>query len=323
MRMVDSTVVPTVAEAERAAKVVADAGAGRVLLFGSVARGEAHPHSDIDLMVIYDNLDYARRQDITMELEDLARAEVGCSVDVHLTDRPEWKMRTELVATSFESRVKAYALLLVDREPGEVIWDKAMVMPKSDYEEAVERLRQVANALVLVQDSSTPGDYQRLMEETGQEVEAFGVYEQRLANGCAAGHLTVETALKALIHLTGSPKAQPWGHEMGLLLGQLPEPHKSAIDTRLAAVGVEDLQKWQEQARYERYVKPTSAVFSAIAKAAGKVALYTAAQFPQHLDVATSVRSRVSYIEQVIACRDLYTGRTRDEQGGPGVSFHL
>ena len=101
MVVVDSGVVPTLAEAERAARVEADAGAGSVLLFGSVARGEDHLHSDIDLMVIYDNLDYAVRQDLTMELERLARAEVDCPVDVHLTDRPEWKMRTEQVVTSF------------------------------------------------------------------------------------------------------------------------------------------------------------------------------------------------------------------------------
>ena len=95
---------PTLEEAERAAKVVAGEGAGRVVLFGSVARGDAHRHSDIDLMVIFDNLDYALREDRTIKLEALAGADAGCPVDVHLTDRPEWKMRTEQVVTSFESR---------------------------------------------------------------------------------------------------------------------------------------------------------------------------------------------------------------------------
>ncbi len=57
-------------------------------------------------------------------------------------------MRTEQVVTSFESRVKRQAVVVVDKEPGEVDWDKEMVMPESDYEEAVERLRQAANALV-------------------------------------------------------------------------------------------------------------------------------------------------------------------------------
>lgn len=56
MGIIDLGLVPTLAEPERAAKVVAGAGAGRVLLFGSVLRGEAHHHSDIDLMVIFEIL---------------------------------------------------------------------------------------------------------------------------------------------------------------------------------------------------------------------------------------------------------------------------
>ena len=317
MGVLDTGLVPTLAEAERAAKVVASAGAGRVLLFGSVARGEAHRHSDIDLMVIFDDFDYARRQDLTMELEGLAGAEVGCSVDVHLTDRPEWKMRTERVVTSFESRMKDQALLLVDKEPGDVDWDKEMVMPESDCEEALERLGRVENALVGIQNNLAPSDYQRLMEQTGQEAEAFAVYEQRLALGRAAGHLAVETAVKALIHLSAAAEAQPWGHDIGRLLPQLPEPHRSEIEKRLAGVGVENLQRWQQQARYERFVTPTAESFKQIAEAACNVALYTADQFPRDLDVANPVRRKVSYIEQVIAHRDLHTGRDRDEWEGP------
>lgn len=230
-------------------------------------------------------------------------------------------MRTEQVATSFENRVRGQAVLLVDREPGDVDWDKAMVMPESDYEEALERLGQVGNALVGIQDNLVPSIYQRLMEETGQEMEAFAVYQQRLAYGCAAGHLTVETAVKSLIHLSGAPKAQPWGHEIDKLLPQLPEPHRSEIATRLASVGVEDLQKWQQRARYERFVKPTAEVFTAIAKAACSVALYTADQFPPGLDVTTPVWRKVSFIEEMIASRDLYTGRAREERDGPEPPF--
>ncbi len=187
MRVADTGLVPTLAAAEQAAKVVAHAGAGRVLLFGSVARGEADRHSDIDLMVIFDDLDYALREDLTTELERLAGAEVGCSVDVHLTDRPEWKMRTERVVTSFENRVRGQALLLVDREAGDVDWDKEMVMPASDCEEALERLGQVGNALVGIQNNLAPSDYQRLMEQTGQEMEAFGGLRTEARPGLRGG----------------------------------------------------------------------------------------------------------------------------------------
>ena len=318
MVVVDRGLVPTLAEAERAAKVVAGEGAGMVLLFGSVARGEAHRHSDIDLMVVFDDLDYGVREDLAMELGRLASAEVGCSVDVHLTDRPEWKMRTEQVVTSFESRVKGHAVVLVDREPGEVDWDKGGVMPRSDYEEALERLIQVEKALTGIAASVVPDPSQRLMEQTGQEVTAFAYYEARLARGCAAGHLTVDTAVKSLIHLSSSPKSQPWGHYQDKLLPQLPEPHRSEIESRLATVGVENLQGWQQQARYEQHVTPTAEIFTEIAEASCNVALYTVDQFGPELDIAGRVRTLVSHIEQEIARIDLHTGRDRGTEGrGP------
>ena len=323
MGVVDPSFVPTLVEARRAANAVAVAGAGRVLLFGSVARGEAHRHSDIDLMVILDDLDYPRRDDLAMELQRLAGAEVGCSVDVHLTDRPEWKVRTEQVATSFENRVKKQAMLLVDKEPGDVDWDKEMVMPASDYEEAVERLGRVGDALVDIHIHLGPSEYQRLMEQSGQEMEAFVDSEQRRALACAAAHLTVATAVKCLIHLWGAPEAQPWGHDIAKLLAQLPEPHRIEIEKRLDDVGVTNLQRWEQRARYQGSVTPTVGVFNEITKAGCSVALYTADQFPPGLDVATRIRMRVSYIEHVIAEPDFFTGRDRQTRDGPGLSFPL
>ena len=53
---------PDLAAARRAADELVRAGAGRALLFGSVARGEAGHRSDIDLVAIYDDLgDYSDR----------------------------------------------------------------------------------------------------------------------------------------------------------------------------------------------------------------------------------------------------------------------
>jgi len=55
---------PTLREAQRAAECVAAAGAGRVLLFGSVACGRAAAGSDIDLVAIFDDIDYSQRHGI-------------------------------------------------------------------------------------------------------------------------------------------------------------------------------------------------------------------------------------------------------------------
>ena len=53
--------VPTIEDARRAAEALAAAGVGRVVLFGSVARGAATERSDIDLVAIYDDIDYNKR----------------------------------------------------------------------------------------------------------------------------------------------------------------------------------------------------------------------------------------------------------------------
>ncbi len=60
--------VPVRADAERAAAALAEAGVGRVVLFGSVARDEANERSDIDLMAAYDDLDYTKRWEKHCEL---------------------------------------------------------------------------------------------------------------------------------------------------------------------------------------------------------------------------------------------------------------
>lgn len=67
---------PTAAEAQRAADRLAAAGAGRVLLFGSVACGRATAGSDIDLVAILDDIDYSERHRIRSALREAAASVV-------------------------------------------------------------------------------------------------------------------------------------------------------------------------------------------------------------------------------------------------------
>lgn len=97
--------VPCRADAERAAVALADVGVSRVVLFGSAARGDATERSDIDLAAIYGDLDYGTRSERVKELSSLASAAAGYPVEVFVTDRPEWKVCTEQVRTSFEGRL--------------------------------------------------------------------------------------------------------------------------------------------------------------------------------------------------------------------------
>lgn len=66
-----------------------------VLLFGSVARGDDGPDSDLDLMVVLSSLDYAKRHELEAELY----ATLGGRVPVQLfvTDRRECERRRDVV----------------------------------------------------------------------------------------------------------------------------------------------------------------------------------------------------------------------------------
>lgn len=77
---------PTVDDARRAGRELADAGASRVLLFGSVAQGRAQPYSDIDLVAVFDDLDYTRRLSRQLDLQTAAQACTGHRVQIHVTD---------------------------------------------------------------------------------------------------------------------------------------------------------------------------------------------------------------------------------------------
>ena len=98
-------------------------------------------------MAIFDDLDYSERFAHERKLSRLVEAEIGHPVDVLVTDRPEWKVRSENVVTSLERRAVGYGVALVDQGVGEVDWDKEMVLPTNSYEATVRRLREVSSAL--------------------------------------------------------------------------------------------------------------------------------------------------------------------------------
>lgn len=94
---------PTLEQARRAADVLVGCdGVGEVLLYGSVARGDQHEGSDIDLVVIDDDLDY-----------------------------PEWQTRADEVAESFERLVCAWQLLVAARRSIQAVCGRLL----PDYDE--------------------------------------------------------------------------------------------------------------------------------------------------------------------------------------------
>ena len=134
------------ADAVAAADALAELGAARVLLYGSVAAGTQRCGSDIDLVAIFDDVD--RSEFSRDRLCEQAREAAGCeaAVEVFVTDRPEWAHRTRNVVSSFEAHIASESIVLFDRTapPGAVRWSKKISRPADDRAEGLSKLRHAA-----------------------------------------------------------------------------------------------------------------------------------------------------------------------------------
>jgi uncharacterized protein len=68
----------------------------KIIVFGSVARGEANYDSDIDLLVIFDEIARAEKRNVTVEIRR-ALARFPVPKDVIVTDVDEIRRRGHLV----------------------------------------------------------------------------------------------------------------------------------------------------------------------------------------------------------------------------------
>ena len=113
------------------------------MVFGSVARGDAVPYSDIDLVAILDDVDYKRRWQTQLAWQRLAEeAAAKHQADVWVTDVPEWAAQNRLVS-SLAAAVRPELVLVATgpRDDSAVRWDKQQALPADD--------RAAARALVL------------------------------------------------------------------------------------------------------------------------------------------------------------------------------
>lgn len=69
----------------------------RVILFGSIARGEEAAESDVDLMVVFDHLDPARRADLQGKL--MAAITAPVPFDVFVLDVDEYEAKKDVNGT--------------------------------------------------------------------------------------------------------------------------------------------------------------------------------------------------------------------------------
>ena len=240
----DAPVVPTIEHAQAAAHVLAEEGASAVLLFGSVAAGTARAGSDIDLMAVFDDIDYAERYPRRWRLEAKCSAAAGVPVEVHVTDWPEWRLRTAIVSSSFEASIAGEQQTLFERVPlpGAIRWGKEIGMPGSNLDEAVERLAALRQAL----GEMTVACGQRKNETRtvdGVEQVVAWVRELRLRGLCADASMTIETALKTWCAANGAESERT--HSVARLVRQA-APLPSALEDALAPLQANTMRPSRE-----------------------------------------------------------------------------
>lgn len=213
--------VPTLEQAHAAAEVLRGDGAAAVLLFGSVADGTAREGSDIDLVAVFDDIDYAERYPRRWRLEAKCAAAAGVPVDVHVTDWPEWTHRTNEVSSSFEWSIARHrrTRTLSEREPDQsaVRWGKEIGMPDNNLNEALERLNGVHQALGQMTAACRPWDGEATATD-GRGGIGGRQRRARLRGLCADAAMTIENALKAWAALSGVPAERT--HSIAKLVSQ-------------------------------------------------------------------------------------------------------
>ena len=314
---------PTLAEAGRAAAALIAGGVEEVLLFGSVASGAATPASDIDLVAIYADLDYSQRASRRQALEAAAAAAAApWPVQVHVTDRPEWRARIDNVPTSLERRIHAGAVAVAaatERAP--VNWNKEMVLPMSDAHEALRQFDHWVLPRLSELEAATHRGTQEVDPALAPPVAERARLE-RMVRICTTAAITAETTLKALAVLHGRPtpsekELRRAGHNIAACLDLLPDEARPAPAAVLEGLGIDvaTLSQWRLRGTYTADVAADGAIADRLAESYTAMATRLTALLANELQEAlgantdlAAAEARRAHLGRVIAGRDVRRG---------------
>lgn len=330
--LAETSTAPTLREAQRAAEELARAGAARVLLFGSVACGEARLGSDIDLVAVFDDIDYSRRLAMQLDLQAAAESVVGHRVEVLVTDWPEWRCRTREVTASLEAAISSNAVVMFDRKPSEVLWDKEIGLPDDNNKEALGRLAEAWKALTEVLDGTSMKESERLELAAGREEGVLRERHWRLMAVCQHGAEAIETSVKCLVALAGNPVR--WKHDIETLLSDTgdyrPQAERALSSLERSVIGgagerYGDITMWRQAGTYvseraEIDLEVSSCLAPLIANAALEVTAVAAAELSSRAGndpAVTGVTEFISALRVALSERDLIAGRAAHRRSAP------
>lgn len=73
----------------------------RIIVFGSVARGDQHLESDLDLLVLFDNLDPSLRRRLMGSIRAAITAPIPVRVDVVVADVSDFERRRDVCGSPY------------------------------------------------------------------------------------------------------------------------------------------------------------------------------------------------------------------------------
>ena len=199
-----TSLAPTVDDARR----VADVLPGSVLLFGSVARGDATPGSDINVVVV---LDDARRAetvvvyDLQSNLGDLGDEVVDCSVRVIVVDWPEWISR-QRIPGRVEHSAGLHGIWLKRQSPGSAVEWERVKDPREETTAWVTYAIETARAMLQSASGDlSPGPVDSRYAESEKEEWYWLSVRNRLFDLRSTLYVVVEQLVDGLNYLQGVP----------------------------------------------------------------------------------------------------------------------
>lgn len=259
-----------------------------MLLFGSVAKGTADGDSDIDLVAIFDDIDYTERLPQAWRLESLCKSATGKPVDVYVTDWPEWDHRVNHVGSSLEAAIREYGSWLFRDGANQrlVDWEKEIAKPKTDLEEAATHLYSIRKALGGLIENCSERSYEISIVD-GVETVDHDARGERLTSLCSEAALIIEHSVKCLTALTGA--APKHSHNIAVLLDgclEVPARMLEALEPlrintlrkpKYASSEYDDISCWRILGTYTGLVPlPETATFGELAARLSQAALMSA-----------------------------------------------
>ncbi len=197
----DTVRTPTMVDAFRIAEVLP----GTVFVGGSVARGDAHAGSDIDLLCIVDRDDNPDRF-FDMELTGMASEMSGWKAGVIKIDWPKWVSYIKVPTTIEANTLREGRMLKWVRPGDEVDWTgikpaRQVLVESVDF--ALALMRKTAGMLVYYMTAL--GSLETEALDAGDAGRFWGHWKYRLGWANAQAHYLMERAFLLLCHLTGTP----------------------------------------------------------------------------------------------------------------------